>query len=490
MSRGLDSGGIPGNTGETSEEHRVPVTPDSSPNLRRLSVGGLLAMVVGLGLCLIEWTTGFIQGRLGPFGHYTILGCGILFSIWGLKELLSAWWPHIGRNGLVRNRFHIPLEGWAFLLIMFVLFIGSLLGRSNPLMLVFSMMAGAFVMNGWMTFTFLRSVSVRRELPERAMSGETFSVGMTLVNKKTWLSAWLMTVEDIVVGPGTELHPEVVYLRVPADQEQQGHYQLVLTQRGVYRFGPIHVDTRFPLGLVERGLNLSLSTTLKVHPRLGRLSSQWRRQLDQANEQTTSQAARGGIFHDEFHSLREYRAGDDVRAVHWRTSARRNELMVREYRDSRDRSLLILLDAWLPAKVTPALADDFERALGFIATACVETARTHRDSRITLGAQGATLALWRGGSGGQKIEDLLDHLAELLPATNGDLASLLEQTAPDRSQQPRILMLTARLLQVRKELEQRLPLDHSLASIQLLEIGTDPFRSMFEPLESGEINAL
>ena len=62
-------------------------------------------MAVGLGMTVIELTTGFVQERLGPYGHTTILGCGLLFSVWGLKELIASWWPRLGRNGLIRNRF-------------------------------------------------------------------------------------------------------------------------------------------------------------------------------------------------------------------------------------------------------------------------------------------------------------------------------------------------------------------------------------------------
>ncbi len=437
-------------------------------------------MGVGLALSVIELATGFVQGRLGPYGRITILVCGTLFSVWGMKELIAGWWPRLSRNGLIRNRFHIPVEGWAFLLIMFVLFIGSLMGRSNPLMLVFSMMAGAFVMNGWLTFTYLKGVTVERQLPERVMAGEPFSVVMALRNRKTWLSAWLMTVQDHVTGHQTELTPEVAFIRVPADEQQRGHYQLVLAQRGLHQFGPIHVDTRFPLGLVERGLNLSVSATLHVYPRLGRLQPDWKRKLQHAMEQTSSQVAKSGLFEDEFYSLREYRVGDDLRSVHWRTSARRNELMVRQYRDNRDRCLLILLDSWMPTDDEERDREDFEQALSFIATVCVEATRSSRESRTTVAVQGALLVVWRGGGGGEKIEALLDALAELQPDHKRSIAPLIEATRGDRSHQPRILLLTRRPEEADREVRRLAAQDHSLSAVQLLEIGSPELRQIFE----------
>lgn len=458
----------------------MPSSHDTPQPLRRVTIGGLLAMFAGLGLTFIELTTGLIQERLGPFGRITILVCGTLFSVWGLKELIASWWPRLGRNGLIRNRFHIPVEGAAFLLIMFVLFIGSLLGRSNPLMLVFSMMAGAFVMNGWLTFTYLKGVSVERQLPERVMAGEPFSVEIALRNRKSWLSAWLMTVKDHVSGNQTELAPEVAFIRIPPGEQQRGHYQLVLAQRGRHLFGPVHVDTRFPLGLVERGLNLAVPATLRVYPRLGRLQPDWKRKLNNAMEQTSAQVAKSGIFEDEFHSLREYRPGDDLRSVHWRTSARRNELMVRQYRDNRDRSLLILFDAWLPPHASPRDLDDFEHGLSFAATVCVEATRHSRESRTTLAVLGTSLIVWRGGGGGERIEALLDTLAELRPDHTSAMATLFEATQGDRSNQPRILLLTRRPEDAQREIHRLSAQDHSLGAVQILVIGSPELRQVFE----------
>ncbi len=454
--------------------------PDSIRPQRRLAIGGAISAITGIVLSFVELTTDFIQGRLGSFGHATILLCGALFTFWGLKEVISGLWPRLGQSGLVRNRFHIPTEGWAFLMIMFVLFIGSLMGKSNPLMLVFSMMAGAFVMNGWLTFTYLKGVTVQRVLPERVMAGETFSVEVSLKNSKGWLSAWMMTVKDHVTGRSADLAPEVAFIRVPPSEMQRGHYQLVLSERGRYEFGPVFIDTRFPLGLVERGLNLSVTARLRVYPRLGHLQPDWKRKLQNATEQTSSQISQGGIFADEFHRLREYRPGDDVRSVHWRTTARRNELMVREHRDSRDRSLLILVDSWLPAGANQAATLDFEHALSFVTTVCVGALRNSRDSRITLAVKGATLRVWRGGSGGERIEDLLDTLADVSPSSDRKLGPLLEATVTDRSGLPRILLLTSRAEEAQAEIQKYSAQDHTVSSIQVLRFGSPNLKQIFE----------
>ena len=271
-----------------------------------------------------------------------------------------------------------------------------------------------------------------------------------------------------------------VYSQFAPGDHQRGHYQLVLAETWRYEFGPVFMDTRFPLGLVERGLNLPVAESLRVYPRLGRLHPDWKRKLQNATEQTSSQAAQGGIFEDEFHRLREYRPGDDLRSVHWRTSARRNELMVREYRDSRDRSLLILLDSWMPSDSPGAALHDFEHALSFAATVCIEATRNSRESRITLAVKGTSLRIWRGGGGGEKIEVLFDTLAELKPNPQQTLATLFEATTGDRSSLPRILLLTARPQETMAEIQRLSAHDHSLATIQMLPFGSPELSQIFE----------
>ena len=55
---------------------------------------------------------------------------------------------------------------------MGVMFIGAVIGQSNMLILVFALMAGPFVLNGWATFTMLKRMSVKRLVPPRVMAGE------------------------------------------------------------------------------------------------------------------------------------------------------------------------------------------------------------------------------------------------------------------------------------------------------------------------------
>jgi len=427
----------------------MPSTLAANGSPPTLSTLGLAAMAVGLSIVGFEVAVGLVRERLGMTGHVVVIGCGIYFSVWGLKEVIAGLWPSLGQTGLGRDRFRFPGEGLAYVGIMAVVFIGSMIGRSNPLLLVFSLMAGPLVVNGWMTKTLVHRVAPRRRVPERVMAGEPTSIDVGIQNDKAWLSAWLLTVVDRVSNDRETLQPMVVFPRVPPGGTSSGQYRLRLAQRGVYSFGPLQVNTRFPLGLVERGVNFELPDRVLVYPRLGRLAAGWKDQLRQATE-LVSRQPRGGSFHDEFHKLREYRRGDDMRAIHWKTSARQNELMVREFRQNRDQDVVILLDAWQPAAPSEADRIAAERAISLAASVAVDQCRQGRESIPFVAAGGAEQFTWGGTTGSHRIETLLDGLALLQPAPDVDLPRLLEACNAHLTSRRRLLLATSRRDDVRQ----------------------------------------
>ncbi|MBX3443257.1 MAG: DUF58 domain-containing protein [Planctomyces sp.] len=430
-------------------------------------------MFTALGLAAIigELAWRPIGERLGAVGHWAIIICGAYFLAWGLTDLVSALWPRFSGSGLTRHRFHLPVEGRVFVLLMMALFVGSLLGRSNPLLLVFCCLAGPWVINGFLIVAMLQRLQVRRVTPERVMAGECFSVELELSNRKRLFPAWMMNVRDRVEAAGEVLEPEVLFVHAPRRSRQSGAYRLSISSRGPAVFGPVVLLSRFPLGVVERGLQSELPGGLLVYPRLGRLATNWRR-LTEATHDSTHSAAHVTQSAETFHRLRDYHSGDDPRTIHWRTSARRNELMVREFRDERDSPMVLLLDAWRPAQAAPADAEALELAISFVTTICVQQLRGSRDAPVALAADGATPMEWNGQFRGEPLEPLLDALAILEPSPVADWRRLLAFTQRTAERRPTVLLISPRPEIIREELP-RLHDEHRLdprSTIRVLDV--------------------
>ncbi|MHC4877073.1 MAG: DUF58 domain-containing protein [Planctomycetota bacterium] len=420
---------------------------------------GILGFTAGAGMLYTAKFTAEQLARFlpvsGALARVISGGMGVLLMLWGVRLIASRFGPKVGKkvSRLNRQRVMLPREGMMYLLIMIVAFVASLIGRSNMLMLVFSIMAGPFILNGWVTFSLLKHNRLSRRLPRRAMVGDPVSVEVALQNRKMWFSSWLMMVRDRVARDGVRsllvtddsvLEPAVLFASVRPGQERTARYRLRLNQRGRYLFGPLEVSTRFPLGLVERGFITDVRDELIVHPQIGHLTSEWRRDARLAAEMVTRQQTQRGMFEDEFHHLRDYRPGDNPRDIHWRTSARMNDLMVREFHQSRDRGLILLLDLWQPDRPQQEDLDRVEFAVSFAATICVDHLRETRGVEQHLLIAGKEVSDVRADAGSAAMEALLDALALATAGQSEGLAEIVATAAQEQSALHRVVLISSR----------------------------------------------
>ncbi len=372
---------------------------------------GLVLMVVGAGLIVIYNQRPSLWA--GPWAKAIYPGLGSLLILWGLWTIahdVGQVRSRSSRDGWTGYHVRMPAEAAVFLGIMIVLFLGALLGKANMLVLVFGLLAGPFVLNGSITLTMLRKTRCHRVVPERASAGDVFSVDLTLYNGKRWFASWMMEVHDSLRSAREHLQPAILFTRVPPKSQRTGSYQLRLAYRGLYELGPLQVSSRFPMGMMERVVDVGDVQQLIVYPQVGHLTTLWHHSSSFNNELVTQPRSRKGAFDDEFHQLREYRRGDNPRAIHWRTTARRNTLMVREFHQNRDQDLQLIVDLYLPDRPTPQELARVETAVSFAATVCLEHCRQAGESRLSLGVSGRTEQEWQGLAGALAIDPVLELL--------------------------------------------------------------------------------
>jgi uncharacterized protein (DUF58 family) len=225
-------------------------------------------------------------------------------------------------------------------------------------------------------------------------------------------------------GRDHELTWRATWLGGRTDHTFQG--EVILPRRGRYERGPLWAVSGYPFGLAERRLLLAPAESIYVLPQLGTFRrGGLRRQLRgdptlDRRRRSAHPAAQG-----EVHGLRGFRTGDSPRTIHWRTSARRGELMVREFEDTPGDSLLLVLDPVLPA--TPDAEERFEEAVSLAATLAREWCRGGAE-RLVLAVAGPEGALLLDGIGGPAfVQRALEHLA--LAVAGGNVAALLGRIA-------------------------------------------------------------
>lgn len=408
-------------------------------------------VVLTLGIYGVRLFIARVYSSSSGLAHRTLyIGTSVLLCYFGMRLTIASAESIAVLRGFNRwNRLYrvrISREAAGYLLILFVLLVGAAIGRNNMLMLVFGLMAGPFVVNGGITLSTLRRTSARRKLPERIMAGDRFSVEVEISNKKRWLSSWILSVKDRIVGSSGTLEGGVLFPRVRPQEQRYGRYEVCLTRRGRYEFGPLHITSRFPMGLMERTLVKNQFQSMLVYPRLGRLTHEWRDRANCAGEVLHPQT-RKGDYDDEFHRLREYRPGDNPRSIHWRTSARRQQLMVSEYHEHHQQDLLVILDLWAPVQADDGqadagLAERVELAVSFAATLCVDHSQGAGDAALLLGINGATPASQAGPKIERSLIPALEALAVAETGVNDRLAELLRSRDVEQSTASRRVLIT------------------------------------------------
>ncbi len=255
--------------------------------------------------------------------------------------------------------------------------------------------------------TRYRLSCARRLDPPRAQVGSEATVTLHLENV-TRLPTGLLMIED-TVPYALGARPRFVLDRVEAHGVREIDYRVRSDLRGRFAIGPLTVRISDPFGLVELTRSFTISDTLVVIPQVVplpqvRLSGE----LAGGGESRTRSVAAAG---DDDVAPREYRQGDDLRRVHWRSTARYGELMVRREEQQWQSRGALLLDTRRYAHRGEGPRSSFEVAVSAAASIGVHLAHEGLGLRLVTD-QGAEQLPEAGLSG-----SLLDTLAVVRTST-------------------------------------------------------------------------
>jgi uncharacterized protein (DUF58 family) len=351
---------------------------------------------------------------------------------------------------VLRRRTRLGWEGWYFLLVMGFLLIGAVLREINLLMVLFGLMAGALFFSWRTVVKSLAWLEVRRLAPESVSQGNDLVVTVEARNAHPKVSRWAVTVEDALMGEagpaaGVRMGAKVYFTHVRPGETARLDYRGSAPRRGVYRYGSLRLFTRFPIGLWRRTVDLDQPGTLTVTPRLGRLTPRW---AARQREVTAGQRQRQrplGLREGDYHGLRDWRPGDSPRWIHWRTSARRGELMVRQFEQDRNRDLVLVVELWQPAEESAEAREAVELAVRFAATLVAEQCR-RGTNQFVLALAGQETAVVRGPASTGLERQALRKLAVAEGTSQDLLGGVLDQALRDVRPETDVVLLSTRTI--------------------------------------------
>ena len=132
--------------------------------------------------------------------------------------------------------------------------------------------------------------------------------------------------------------------RVPSRGTREFSYMVRPVERGVYTYGAINTLVRTRLGLAERRYRQEQGEEVAVYPSYIHLRKYELMALADRWSMAGVKKVRRSAQRVEFERIRAYVPGDDKRAVNWKATARRGELMVNQYQDEKAQQIISLID--------------------------------------------------------------------------------------------------------------------------------------------------
>ena len=296
-----------------------------------------------------------------------------------------------------RRSIRLTSEGTRFLLFTIGIGVAAINTGNNLFYLLLAMMFSVVVISGLLSEQCLRRLDFHRHVPDLIMANEPTTVTLSVTNRSRWLPSFSLRLFDVAGGQNLDRGLFVAHL--PAQRSVLLSYPVLATTRGRLHLDGVRAETLFPFGLFLKRALYQIPADIPVSPPIRPLSLRFVDELV-TEGQGLSLPRRG--HGTQLYNLRLYRPGDDSRTIHWMTTARTSNLIVRETEAEDQRRITIALSTLAP--------DDremlFEHSVTLVASLLWQLSQKSYPLRLIVAAEDSGL-----GSGADHLLTMLRLLA-------------------------------------------------------------------------------
>jgi uncharacterized protein (DUF58 family) len=288
-----------------------------------------------------------------------------------------------------------------------MLFIGILKGINLVIILGY-LLIGLWLINWFLARRALRGISARRLHSQQIQAGTPTEWFLDIRDDGRGVGSWSLeerigegSAQWLVVqsGSGVGFRPRV---------------RATFPRRGKFVIEPLIARSSFPFGLVRKSVRLTPPDEIIVLPKPARVDGErlrtWLSRKLVGRDEERRKLRRLVDREAEVHGLRDYRPGDSPRRVHWKATARRGRLIVREYEDSSPPRLLLVVEPWKPERASHEDLARLESLISLAAGVCKEW-RRQAGGRLALVVAGPSPMGVDGAAGPSVTERQLIALA-------------------------------------------------------------------------------
>jgi len=227
--------------------------------------------------------------------------------------------------------------------VVVILFVGSFVIGSFYLLpkLIFYLLLSALTTDLLLLYRARKGLDGRRTLADKLSNGDENEIAIHLESYYAFKTSLRIFDET----PHQFQRRDIEFnLELTAGERKSIHYFLRPVKRGEYSFGSVNVLVHSPLRLIARRFKFSANKNVPVYPSYIQMRKY---ELLAIHHRLTE----GGIKkirkigqNQEFELIKDYLAGDDIRTINWKATARRSKLMVNQFQDERSQQVYSLID--------------------------------------------------------------------------------------------------------------------------------------------------
>lgn len=311
---------------------------------------------------------------------------------------------------------------------------------------------------GWL-WNRLSLVGLRyeRTLSEvRAFQGETIQLTLEVHNQKLLPLTWLrirdtfppelpLADKDILMNPATNLAEFHSFWMPGAYQRIRRSFAIACTTRGFHQFGPATVSTGDGFGFFNTEVQWPVPQRLIIYPRIYSVA-----ELGLPSKSPFGEIrANKSLFEDPLRTvgIREWQSSDSQRRVHWKATARQQQLLSRVYEPSEEQQIQIFLNVTTMARhwhgYIPELQERAISVAGSLAALAIADRRaTGIIANGALPGSDQPIRLLPGRSPNQLLH-ILELLAAVTPFATAPIENLLLTEAPRMPWGATLVVVTA-----------------------------------------------
>lgn len=229
----------------------------------------------------------------------------------------------------------VTREGKWYIGVLLLIGVAAVNTGNNLLYLVVATLLSLIIISGILSESTLRGIKAQRHLPPLLFKGAPARVILRITNSKKLFPSYSFNVTELDGSSGAYV------LKLGPFETASISAEYIFQKRGIHKLSGLKVSTRFPFGLFTKGKEEPLEEEALILPSIEKvkLSLSGRQPRSNGARTLSGKGEGGGLY-----GLREYTLVDDARHIHWKSAARSERLLLKEFEKESDEKVMVVFE--------------------------------------------------------------------------------------------------------------------------------------------------